>query len=69
MLHKPKKRICPLLILRICSNMPRQPEGEKNGSRPSMTSMQANASQSVLLSKPKTISWPGQRLRQRHAWP
>ena len=51
MLHRPKKRIWPLLILRIFSNMRRQPAGEKNGSRPSITSRQAKASQNVLLSK------------------
>jgi len=51
MLHRPKKRIWPLLMVRICSNIRRQPPGEKNGSKPSKTSRHARASQSVLLSK------------------
>ena len=51
MLHSPKKRICPLLMASICSNMRRQPPGEMKGKRPSRTSRQARASQSVPLSK------------------
>ncbi len=51
MLHRPKKRTCPSCNRSICWNMRRQPEGERNGNRPSMTSTRASASQNVSLSK------------------
>ncbi len=51
MLPSPKKRIWPSVSLRIFSNMPRQPRGEKNGSSPSITSIKASACQIVLPSK------------------
>ena len=51
MLPNPKKRIWPSVSLRIFSNMPRQPRGEKNGSSPSITSINASACQIVLPSK------------------
>jgi hypothetical protein len=69
MLHKPKKRIWPLLIRRICSNILRQAEGEQNGSKPSRTSMHASASQSVLLSKGLFTFWKGPRRLRSCAWP
>lgn len=69
MLHKPKKRIWPLLMRRICSNMLRHADGEHKGSKPSMTSMHANASQSVLLSKGLFTFWPEPRHHQSCAWP
>lgn len=51
MLPSPKKRIWPSVSVRIFSNMPRQPRGEKNGSSPSITSINASACQIVLPSK------------------
>jgi len=51
MLHRPKKRIWPSLICRICSNMRRQRSGDRKGSRPSMTSTRASAAHSVPASK------------------
>ena len=51
MLHRPKKRIWPLLKLSIFSNMRRQPDGEIRGKSPSMISSSASACQSVLKSK------------------
>lgn len=51
MLQSPKNRICPLLRRSICSNMPRQPRGEMNGSSPSITSTNASAAHKLLLSK------------------
>lgn len=59
MLPRPKKRICPSLILRICSNIRRQPAGDKNGKSPSITSRHARASQIVLLSTPRTYFFDG----------
>ena len=50
MLQSPKKRICPLPSLRICSNMLRQRVGEMSGNKPSSTSIRASASQKVLPS-------------------
>ena len=50
MLHSPKKRICPLLMARIRSNMRRQAAGDNSGSSPSITSNRASAFQSVPLS-------------------
>ena len=44
MLHKPKKRICPSLICRICVNTRRQPLGDMKGNNPSSTNTSANAS-------------------------
>ena len=43
MLLRPKKRICPSLILVARSNRLRQVVGLKNGSRPSTTSISAKA--------------------------
>ena len=43
MLLRPKKRICPSLILVARSNSLRQAVGLKNGSRPSTTSISAKA--------------------------
>jgi len=50
MLQSPKKRICPLPSLRICSNMLRQRVGEMSGNKPSSTSIRASAIQKVLPS-------------------
>ena len=52
MLHKPKNRTWPSCNCNICWNMRRQPAGDRNGNRPSMTSTNASASQNVLPSKP-----------------
>ena len=54
MLQRPKKRIWPLLILSSCSNMWRQPAGERKGSRPSGTSNSASVSQKLL---PSTVGY------------
>ena len=53
MLHRPKKRTWPSCIWRIYWNMRRQPDGERKGKSPSITSTSANASQSVLSSTPR----------------
>jgi len=58
MLQSPKKRICPSLIFRICSNVLRQPPGEMKGSAPSSTSMKASASQTTLPSTMKDYFLP-----------
>ena len=52
MLHRPKKRTWPSCNCKICWNMRRQPDGDRNGNRPSITSNMASASQNVSLSKP-----------------
>lgn len=59
MLPRPKNRICPSLNLRICSNIRRQPAGEKNGKSPSIISTQASASQIVPLSTPRGYFFDG----------
>ena len=46
MQHKPKNRTCPSCNCMSCRNILRQPEGEKNGKRPSITSTRASAIQS-----------------------
>jgi len=69
MLPRPKNRICPSLMIRMRSNIRRQPEGEKKGKSPSITSRHASASQIVLLFTPKAISSKAQRLHPFHAWP
>ena len=51
MLHRPKNRTWPSCNCNICWNMRRQPAGDKNGNRPSMTSTRASASQNVSPSK------------------
>ena len=51
MLHSPKKRTWPSCNFWICTNIRRQPVGDRNGNRPSMTSTRASASQNVSLSK------------------
>ena len=43
MLDKPMNRICPSLIFVARSNTPRHIGGLRNGSRPSITSINANA--------------------------
>ncbi len=48
MLQSPKKRIWPSLILSTCSNALRQLVGDRKGSKPSMTSTKASASQMLL---------------------
>lgn len=50
MLNKPKNRIWPSLSCRIWLNIRRQPVGEKNGNRPSITRTRASASQRSALS-------------------
>ena len=69
MLPSPKNRICPSLMIRMRSNIRRQPEGEKKGKSPSITSRHASASQIVLLFTSKAISLKAQRLHPFHAWP
>ena len=51
MLHRPKKRTCPSCNRSICWKMRRQPDGDNNGNKPSMTSTRASASQNVSPSK------------------
>jgi len=51
MLRSAKKRICPSRSVNSCVNMRRQPSGEANGNKPSMTSTKASASQIVSLLK------------------
>ena len=68
-LPSPKNRICPSLMIRMRSNIRRQPEGEKNGKSPSITSRHASAREMVMLSTPKAISLKAQRLHPFHAWP
>lgn len=50
MLSSPKNLIWPSFSWTICRNIRRQPDGEMNGIRPSMTSTSAQASQKVSLS-------------------
>jgi hypothetical protein len=47
MLASPKKRICPSLSFIARSNTPRHAVGLKNGSKPSATSISANAPSST----------------------
>ena len=51
MLTRPKKRIWPSCMDSRRSKVRRQPLGEKNGNRPSNTSIRAIAAHSRLLSK------------------
>ena len=51
MLHIPKKRSCPSFSARICANIRRQPAGDKNGKKPSITRTRATANQKVSPSK------------------
>ena len=50
MLQRPKKRICPSVILHICSNILRHPDGVKKGSKPSKTRTSAKANPMLLPS-------------------
>ena len=62
MLHRPKKRTCPSCSCSSCWNMRRQPAGDRNGNRPSMTSTRASASQNVAPSKPYFFAGTGREL-------
>ncbi len=49
MLATPKNRICPSLSCSSWVNMRRQPDGEANGNRPSITSTSPSAIQNTSL--------------------
>jgi hypothetical protein len=62
MLDKPMKRICPSLIFVARSNTPRQVGGLMKGSKPSTTSISANAPSSrsqTLTAGPKAYFFAG----------
>lgn len=62
MLHRPKKRTCPSLKRMTWLNTRRQPEGDRNGKRPSITRTRAMASQKVSPSTRYFLTAAG-------AWP
>ncbi len=62
MLHRPKNRTWPSCNCNIRWNMRRQPAGDRNGNKPSMTSTRASASQNVSPSKPYFFAGAGEVL-------